>query len=290
MIRLKLASCGREKQLHFVSLFIKSIKADNVHWIAGINGRALKDCAGRLRTVDDGGHVRLSWTDKATNQRCIRHFHFGKCYSVGLVEPWGMGGCCMSHTLALQAGLAANRDYFLVLENDCSTDVPLLFWQTLKEAVDGMPEGWTVLQLGADSAGPAALSRRVCHRNITLENFAGKLRVSERNCLAHAYAVSKKGAPEMLHLLRDGRTPDAALMSLQGRCLRRGRRGCFHISPSVVRQHRPADADPSTTCTFQSWSKGMKGWQEKGPMGNCDRASTEFSVCLSTHQCANRMI
>ena len=75
----------------------------------------------------------------------------------------------MSHTLALQAGLAANRDYFLVLENDCSTDVPLLFWQILKEAVDGMPEGWTVLQLGADSAGPAALSRRVCHRNITLE-------------------------------------------------------------------------------------------------------------------------
>ena len=263
---------SQEQRTKDMRLFIDSINADNVQWIDGINGHALKKCAGRLRTVDDKGHLRLSWTDTATKQRCVRHLHFGKCYSVGLVEPWGMAGCCMSHALALEAGLTANQDYFLVLENDCSTDVPQLFWQILKKAVDGMPEGWTVLQLGVDSAGPAPLSRRACHRNIVLDDFVGKLRVSERNCLAHAYAISKKGAAEMLHVLQDGRTPDAALMSLQGRCLRRSRRGCFHFSPSLVRQHRPTDADPSTTCTFQSWSKGMKGWQQKGPMGVCDGA------------------
>ena len=150
-------------------------EADNVQRIAGTNGRALQDCTGRLRTVDDKGHVRLGWTDKAANQRCIGTSISGNATPLALWNPEGMAGCCMSHTLALQAGLAADRGYFLALEDDCSTDVPLLASQILKAAVDGMPEGWTVLQLGADSAGPAALSRRSCHRNITVEDFVGAL-------------------------------------------------------------------------------------------------------------------
>ena len=74
-------------------------EADNVQWIAGTNGRAVQDCAGRLRTVDDEGNVRLSWTDRATNQRCIGTSISGNSTPLALWNPEGMAGCCMSHTL-----------------------------------------------------------------------------------------------------------------------------------------------------------------------------------------------
>ena len=240
--------------------FLKEIKAKNVKWIRGVDGRKLAASSGRLRTM--GKHVRLSWTDSSSKERCVKRLQLGNTYTLGLANTWGMLGCSLSHMMALRRGLAARSPYFIILENDCRSSAPQFFWQMVKTALATMPKRWSLLQLGSATAGPAPMSWRKCVRaTICGKGRTFKLRVAERCCLAHAYLISATGAAEMLRLMESGRIPDTAFMSMQSSALRAKtpKSQCFHFSPSWVDQQRPTEFDPSTTCTLQSWRKGLAG-------------------------------
>ena len=209
-----------------------------------------------------GKHVRLSWTDSSSKERCVKRLQLGNTYTLGPANAWGMLGCSLSHMMALRRGLAARSPYFIILENDCRSSAPQFFWQMVKTALATMPKRWSLLQLGSATAGPAPMSWRKCVRTtICGKGRTFKLRVAERCCLAHAYLISATGAAEMLRLMESGRIPDTAFMSMQASALRANtpKSHCFHFSPSLVDQQRPTEFDPSTTCTLQSWRKALAG-------------------------------
>ena len=66
--------------------FLKEIKAKNVKWIRGVDGRKLAASSGRLRTL--GKHVRLSWTDSSSKERRVTCLQLGNTYTLGPANAW----------------------------------------------------------------------------------------------------------------------------------------------------------------------------------------------------------
>ena len=236
---------------------LKEIKAKNVTWIRGVDGRKLAASSGRLRTM--GKHLRLSWTDSSSKERCVKRLQLGNTYTLGLANAWGMLGCSLSHMMVLRRGLAARSPYFIILENDCRSSAPQLFWQMVKTALATMPKHWSLLQLGSATAG----------------------NVSEKVCAHHELREgSDFQAPRCREMLLGARLPhlgnwrrrDVALdgewshpgHSLHVYAIFRSPRkdaeaSIFSFLPKLGRSMATAEFDPSTTCTLQSWRKALAG-------------------------------
>ena len=80
--------------------------------------------------------------------------------SFGVQNLWGFIGASRSHLETRQIALKANQPC-IIWEDDCQVSVSMaLFNQVLQATLAALPSEWCTVQLGAQNAGPAALTKR----------------------------------------------------------------------------------------------------------------------------------
>ena len=162
-------------------------------------------------------------------------FSFGKSLQKGLVDIWGMVGCCLAHEKALATIAQKQLGPTLILESDAILSVTATEFQKMVHAsLNAAPKQWLTVQLGCLTGEPAK-SKRACVKYLDADRKFS-LRIAERCHLAHAYLISTAAVPLLQERLGRGQTPDGALSSLQSREVRSQRRTCFFLKPDLFKQ------------------------------------------------------
>lgn len=105
-----------------------------------------------------GGVVHVSWTDGG--ERISRRFSFGRSLQRGLINIWGMVGCCLSHARAMQTIRDKKLGITMILESDDVLDVGAAeFRKIMQTALNALPSNWLTFQLGCRAVGIAKSKR-----------------------------------------------------------------------------------------------------------------------------------
>lgn len=202
------------------------IGASNWQFIDGVGGNQLAKKSGRV-TRKGRGNVHVSWA--AGETRVSREFSLGKSLQKGLVDIWGMVGCCLAHEKALATIAQKQLGPTLILESDATLSVTAAEFQKMVHAfLSAALKQWLTIQLGCQTAG-LAKSKRACVKYLDADKkFA--LHIAERCYLAHAYLISAAAVPLLQERLGRGQTPDGPSSSLQSREVQSQRRTCFFLS------------------------------------------------------------
>ena len=136
---------------------MQEINAKNWEFVDGIDGKKLEKKSGRV-TRKSGGVVHVSWTDGG--ERISRHFSFGRSLERGLINIWGMVGCCLSHARAMQTIRDKKLGITMILESDAVLAVGAAeFRKIMQTALNALPSNWLTLQLGCRPVGVAKSKR-----------------------------------------------------------------------------------------------------------------------------------
>lgn len=101
-------------------------------------------------------HMDLLARSGLAREQCI--VRFGS--SFGVQNLWGFIGASRSHLETRQIALKANQPC-IIWEDDCQVSVTMaLFNQVLQATLAALPSDWCTVQLGAQNAGPASLTKR----------------------------------------------------------------------------------------------------------------------------------
>ena len=135
------------------------VVVSNWQFIDGVDGSQLAKKSGRV-TRKGRGKVHVSWT--AGQTRVSREFSFGKSLQKGLVDIWGMVGCCLAHEKALATIAQKQLGPTLILESDAILSVTATEFQKMVHAsLNAAPKQWLTVRLGCLTGGPAK-SKRAC--------------------------------------------------------------------------------------------------------------------------------
>ena len=187
--------------------------------------------------------IRQSYTQRPWQGSCImgcwwtrvsRELSLGKSLQKGLVDIWGMVGCCLAHEKALATIAQKQLGPTLILESDATLSVTAAEFQKMVHAfLSAALKQWLTIQLGCQTAG-LAKSKRACVKYLDADKkFA--LHIAERCYLAHAYLISAAAVPLLQERLGRGQTPDGASSSLQSREVQSQRRTCFFLKPERMK-------------------------------------------------------
>ena len=170
----------------------------------------------------------------AGETRASREFSLGKSLQKGLVDIWGLVGCCLAHEKALATIAQKQLGPTLILESDATLSVTATEFQKMVHVfLSAALKQWLTIQLGCQTAG-LATSKRACVRCLDADKevYIAYSRALLSSTRVFDFSCGSAITPERLGR---GQTPDRASSSLQSREVQSQRRTCFFLKPERMK-------------------------------------------------------